>query len=120
MEDYRHKKITKDQLWDKLHEERRMWQYKCAHDAAAAKVNTAIALRKIVDPILAKVVLAFGSPHEDGSYDMMIEIPKTRDGYEWQVILKEVDDKTWRIIAKEEELPAKEEVGGNENADLKN
>ena len=97
-----------------------MWQNKCQHDVAVTKINTAIALRKIVDPVLAKVALAFGSPHEDGSYDLMLEIPKTKDGYEWQVTLKEVDDKTWRIIAKEEELPVKEEVEENEDADLKN
>lgn len=115
MEDYRKKKITKQQLWDKLHEERFMWQNKCQHDVAVTKINTALEIRKIVDPILAKVALAFGKPNEDGEYSLDIELPENREGYDWQVRLDEQDDTTWRITAKEIEIPKEEKNGKMDN-----
>ena len=109
MSDYKKKQMTKAQLWDKLHKEREMWTNKCQHDVAVAKINTAITIRKLVDPILAKVTLAFGKPDEDGEYKLDIEIPEAKEGFEWQVTLEEVDEKTWRITTKEVELPKEEE-----------
>lgn len=109
MEDYRKKKITKAQLWDKLHEERFMWQNKCQHDVAVTKINTALEIRKIVDPILAKVALAFGKPDQEGEYCLDIELPENREGYEWQVRLSEIGEGMWQIGTKEVELQKKEE-----------
>lgn len=105
MEDYKKKKMTKAQLWDKLHEERFMWQNKCQHDVAVTKINTALEIRKIVDPILAKVALAFGKPDQEGEYILDIELPEYREGYDWQIRLGKVGEKTWRITAKEIEIP---------------
>lgn len=108
MEDYKKKKMTKAQLWDKLHEERFMWQNKCQHDVAVTKINTALEIRKIVDPILAKVALAFGKPDQEGEYILDIELPENREGYEWQVRLSEIGDGLWQIGTKEVELPKEE------------
>lgn len=107
--DYKQKKMTKQQVWDKLHEERKMWMMKCEADAFQATQSTAIRMRQAIDPILAKIVCAlFTLENEDGEYGLEIARLEERDGYTWQTRIEPTEE-GWRIWAKEVEIKPDEE-----------
>ena len=109
MEDYKKKKITKAQLWDKLHNERRMWIDKCRNDVQAARAQaqheTMLAIRAITDPVLVAFALALGNPDEDGEYVLKVKMPETKEGHEWQARIRVSEEGEWEVCAKEVELP---------------
>ena len=113
MEDYKKKKITKAQLWDKLHEERRMWIDKCRNDVQAARAQakheTLLAIRSITDPVLVAFALALGKPDEDGEYVLEVKMPEAKEGHEWQARILVSEEGEWAVCAKEVELPKEEE-----------
>ena len=123
MEDYKKKKMTKAQLWDKLHEERRMWIDKCRNDVQAARAQakheTMLAIRAITDPVLAAFALSFGKPDEDGEYVLEVKMPEAKEGAEWQARIRVSESGEWEVCAKEVELP-KEEGEEDEDSSVEN
>lgn len=109
MEDYKKKKMTKAQLWDKLHEERTMWINKCRNDVQAARAQavheTLLEIRAITDPVLAAFALAFGKPDEDGEYVLEVKMPEAKEGFEWQARILVSEEGEWAVCAKEVKLP---------------
>lgn len=104
--DYKKKKMTKQQVWDKLHEERKMWQMKCEHDRNRATQETAIRVRTALDPILAQVVRTYGTIQgEDGEICLDVALPdtETKEGFIWQTRIDKTDT-GWKIFAREMEL----------------
>ena len=100
--DYKRKQMTKQQVWDKLHEERRMWQEKLEYDVRQATMSGILQMKAAYEPILALMVRAFGVP--DGEYgELRLDVnkPESKDGYIWTARVEDIDDKTLRVWAKE-------------------
>lgn len=97
------KEMTVEELWDKLHEERRMWRDRL-EKAEREKKEGVAAVRHVADLVIARFVRSYGV--EDGD-EIRVDIPKprNRDGFFWATRTEELDADTWRIYAKEIELP---------------
>lgn len=110
MEDYRKKQMTKAQMWDKIHEERRMWMEKDKRDTEQAYIAGMIEARKFIDPIIAKFVRGFGTPEGD---EIRLDIGEiTPEDREWHIRCGSLDEKTitlWARQSKEEQEPEEEQ-----------
>lgn len=111
---FEQKKLTKKQLMDKMHEERRMWMDRVDRVREESKQSALAASRKMTDAILSAVIRTFGMPEGD-ELKLDIHIPEEREGYSWKTKLEVVDENTWRLWAKEvKDYPEEEEEQENE------
>ena len=107
MADHNKKEMTKKELWDKLHNERRMWQEKCQYDMEKAVEQAVTSMRLYIDPILAELALEYGEWKED-HYELPFKQPANRDGYYWTAKVSQQDD-GMIVWAKEEAYPEQEQ-----------
>ena len=114
MEDYKKRKMTKQQLWDKLHAEREMWQMKCQHDVEAAVQQTIIRMRAAIDPVLISMAQSYGIDTDDGFYLDFTAPAEAREGYIWTAHIEDAPSGDLRIIAKEEPIPEENEEAEEE------
>ena len=98
------KELTKKQLIEKIHNERRAWMDRVEYVKETTRNQTLAASRKVMDAVLSSVIRAFGTADGD-AVRLDINVPEEREGYIWQTKIQVVDEKTWRLWAKEIQDP---------------
>lgn len=104
------KQLTKKQLIDKMHEERRMWMDRVEQTKIQTRDATLASARQILDTVTSMLVRAFGGMDGD-SLRLDVNIVPDRDGYHWETKIEVIDESTWRLWAKEMEDGSTEEEG---------
>ena len=89
MEDYRKKKMTKAQMWDKMHEERRMWQERCEYIRQQAVEETTVKIRTLTDQIISSIVKSCGMQNGD-VWMLAFKLLEPKDGYVWTCKFKTI------------------------------
>ena len=111
---FEQKKLTKKQLIEKLHNERRAWMDRVEFVKVTTRNQTLAASRKVMDAVLSSVIRAFGTADGE-AVRLDINVPEEREGYTWKTKIEVVDDKTWRLWAQEMKDPEPEEVQNESN-----
>jgi len=105
---FEQKQLTKKQLVEKMHNERRMWQGRVDQAYEQGKNEGVYGAHQMLNAVVAMMVRAFGSSDGD-KLRLDVNVPEEREGYHWKTALQVVDDNTWRLIAEEVKDPEPEE-----------
>lgn len=95
---------TVESLWEKLHHERRMWK-DLVEQKDKETDEKIYHIRHVADIVIARFVRSFGTEHGEDGLRLDIPAPRNRDGHAWVTKTEVIDDNTWRIWAREIEIP---------------
>ena len=107
MEDYRKKQMTKAQMWEKIHNERIMWQMQVQRAREEAIKETTWKMRQISNLLIASIVKPNGMQEGDAWYIDTTPL-EADDGCMWDAKVKALENGTIRIQVEQVKLEPEE------------